>query len=122
MNEKLLEFFKSPSAYIKRLLQQALDEKWYEGSQATLFDTCPFCEDVTCRNYYSVNSFSSCRACFCPPEICHGGGFEGMVGELESRHATLKNRSVRLSVLTESELHGMLSLFKARLDNLDCRD
>jgi hypothetical protein len=121
MNEKFFEFFKDPGGYIKRLLQDSLDEKWFEDSRANLFLPCPFCEDTNVRTYETGDMADTCSFCLCPPEICQDGGFGGMIGALIVSHPKTEGRT-RLADLGEKELHGMLTLFKARLDDMDCRD
>ena len=110
MNEKLIEFFKDPSAYIKHLLQECLDEKWFEGSDSSLNDICPFCHDADVR--YSRKW--PCLMCFCPLEICSRGDGD-MVVTLSDKYGN----STKISELSEADLHWALSLFKARLENLD---
>jgi len=109
MNEKFIEFFKDPSAYIKRLLQESLDEKWYEGSREQILSPCPFCLDAF---------ENECSACLCPPEICNDHGYGGEVGFLVEKYEEKNKRHI--NDILDRHLHGMLTLFKNRLDNVDC--
>lgn len=113
MNEKFVEFFKNPTMYVKTLLRKCLDDKWYNGSNVALYDPCSFCTDVTFRM-----SYQSCENCFCPIEICNDKGHGGFIGILQCKYEH-RGRTL-ISHLQKEDIGKMRSLFKARIEGVDC--
>ena len=115
MNEKFFEFFKDPTAYIKRLLRRCLQEKWHVGSESGIAQPCPFCMDVYIRD---KNNTRHCYFCLCPPEICGDSENDDIVSLLGDSYGN----GASISDIEDEDLEKAITLFDDRLYDLDCKE